>query len=123
MSSERETIEIVDRLLELTQNAEISWEAREVPYTLRCPDTRIELVYVTLYLGKNIRLYSGEYKHYTDESEFHWSGYINLEFTDDEENILWSFPRTSNTLDLLRSVQYENAQVSDFYKEMFGKKT
>ena len=121
MSSQRETIEIIDKLLELTQHGNITWSSDEPPYNLTSADVRIQLVYVTQYLNRNIRLYEKEYKYFVDEAQFHWQSRSVFEFIDESGNTLWEFPQTANAWDLLKAIQYKNSQVDDFYKNMFGK--
>ncbi len=117
----RETIEVVDKLIELTQHNELSWESSEPPNNLTGPDVRIDLVYTTHYLNRYIRIYQKNYKSYIDDMQFIWDSRIVFEFIDQSENSLWQFPQTHNAWDLLKSIQYQNSKVSDFYKEIFNK--
>ena len=120
MSSHRETVEIVDKLIELTQHNQLIWESSEPPYNLTGPDVRIDLVYTTDYLDRCIRIYQKGYKLYIDDVQFFWDSRIIFEFIDLSGNSLWQFPQTSNVWDLLRSIQYQNSNISDFYKQIFG---
>jgi len=121
MSSQRETVEIIDKLLELTQLDELSWKSIDPPYNLTSADVRVQLVYMAKYLQKNIRVYEQEYKYFVDEDKFYWQKRMMFEFVDESDNVLWTFPKTENAWDLLKAIQYKNSQVSDFYKSMFGK--
>jgi 2-C-methyl-D-erythritol 4-phosphate cytidylyltransferase len=56
-----------------------------------------------------------------DESQYHLDSKMVFEFIDQSGNSLWQFPQTSNAWDLLNAVQYQNSNVSDFYRDMFGK--
>jgi len=117
----RETIKVVDKLIELTQHNELSWESSEPPYNLTSPDVRIDLVYTTYYLNRYIRIYQKNYKYYIDDVQYTWDSRIVFEFIDESGNSLWQFPQTNNAWDLLKAIQYQNSNVSDFYKEIFSK--
>ena len=121
MSSHRETVEIVDKLIELTQHNQLIWESSEPPYNLTGPDVRIDLVYTTDYLDRCIRIYQKGYKSYIDDVQFFWDSRIIFEFIDSSGNSLWQFPQTSNTYDLLNSIQYQSSKVGDFYTQILGK--
>lgn len=120
MSSQRETVEIIDKLIELTQHNSISWQVNEPSADMTNGDLRTELTYVTTYLNKKLRVYKQSYKHFMDEISFCWSNRVVFEMIDNNENSLWTFPQTNNTWDLLNAVQYSNSKVGDFYKDMFG---
>ena len=120
MSSQRETVEIIDKLIELTQHNSLSWQAYEPSADMTNGDLRTELTYVTTYLNRKIRIYKQSYKYFMDETSFSWSDRVVFEMIDDNDNSLWEFPQTSNTWDLLNAVQYSNSKVGDFYKDMFS---
>lgn len=120
MAETREIIEFVDLLTELTQKKKIVWE-RHIPKNLVTPDTNIDLVYVTEFNGRDIRLYEEGFKNYIDEYEYHWSARVVLEFIDESGNSIWDFPRTNNAWDLLNAVKYMDADVDGYLEDVFKK--
>lgn len=122
MTSQRETVEIVDKLIELTQHGNLVWSGSDAPYNLTSKDVRVGLVYKSHYLNKTLRVYHNQFKYYIDESSYVWDNEINFEIIDNNENVLWRFPATSNISNLLSAIQYQTSQVGNFYQEMFGKK-
>ncbi len=121
MASKKETVEIIDKLIELTQHNQIIWQSASPPDYMRGADSRVDLVYLTRYLGQIIRLYKKHYKYYIDESQFVWDERIYFEFIDENGSTLWEFPQTPNAYELLKSVMYRNSQVGSFYNELFKK--
>ncbi|MEY3881845.1 MAG: hypothetical protein RIQ94_2641 [Pseudomonadota bacterium] len=121
MTSKKETIEIIEKLIELTQHNQIIWQSQPAPRYMCSPDSRIDLVYETEYLGRYIRLYQKQFKYYIDENQYTWDENMIFEIVDDQGNTIWEFPRTPNAYELLKAVQFQNPQVSNFYNDLFKK--
>ncbi|WP_201525951.1 hypothetical protein [Psychrobacter frigidicola] len=120
MVSNREYIQLVDRLTEMTQNGVMRWNRYEPPTNMVDTENNINFVYTTIYNRKNIRIYEEDYKYYTDESEYYWSKRVVIEFIDESLNSVWQFPKITNSWNLLDAVRYEDAGVADFMKSILG---
>ena len=66
MFSIRQAVEIVDKLIELTQHNQIFWGTTNPISPMIGPDSRVDLVYITEYIGRNIRVYKQHFKYYLD---------------------------------------------------------
>ena len=121
MVSRRETVEIVDKLIELTQHNNVVWESSKPPDNLTGTDVRIDLVYTAFHLNKHIRIYQKEYKLFMGKSRQNWDSEVVFEFIDPSGHSLLQFPETNNVVNLFNAVQYQNSKVSDFYKDLVGK--
>lgn len=121
MFNKKQTAEIVDKLIELTQHNQIKWEAIDPEPYMKDPNSRVDLIYVAKHLGRRIRLYQQHYKYYFDEDKYVWDEQINIEFIDDYDNSLGMFPKTPNANDLFKAIQYQNPLVNSFYNDLFGK--
>ncbi|MDD9319160.1 hypothetical protein M0O54_03330 [Acinetobacter lactucae] len=120
--SRREAIQIVDKLTELTQHNTLQW--KEESPTRRMNDTtnRVDKVYLSHYMGRNIRVYEKYYKAYfeDDVNVFEWAEDVVIELIDNDGLILSRFPSTSNQLELLNAIKFQNPQIRNFYTDIFG---
>lgn len=116
-----ETIDIVEKLIELTQHNKITWTIYNNNNLLLPSSEKVDISYTTNYLNKNIRVYKYYYQFWTDEETYHWIEDLRLEFYDTiTGNVLFRFPKTSNFEELLSTIMYQNSGVKDFYNEMFN---
>ena len=123
-------IDAVAKLLELTQHGELVWSLQEPPVSLtKRPNARIEVVFVTKYGEKSLRLYERRFQEeFIDFDEFEmrpvpkteWRKAVVLEFIDDNGNGLWAFPSVEVLNDLMSAVQYQAAGVKDFLTELLA---
>jgi hypothetical protein len=120
MASNREYVQLVDHLMEVTQNGVVSWSRYDPPINIVSTENDIDFIYTTEYKGKNIRLYEETYKYYTDEFEYHWQKRIVIEFVDEFSNSVWQFPEIRNSWNLLEAIRYKDAGVAGFMKDIFG---
>lgn len=113
----KETINLIEKLIELTQKNIIKWEISD-----KCPMLsdmeKYDTIFMTEYLGQKLRVYKFLYRHYRDEDEFYWLEEYKLEIFDEKNNTLFNFPTVPNTKDLLNAVMYQKSDVKDFYKKI-----
>lgn len=120
MFNRRQTVEIIDKLIELTQHSQISWESENPPAYMNNMDSRVDVVYIAKHLGRIFRVYKYHYKYFIDEERYSWSEQVNFEFIDGYGNIMGEFSSTPNAIDLLRAIQFQNPNINGFYKDLFG---
>lgn len=119
MFSRKQTVEIIDKFIELTQHNEIKWESEDPVAPMIGPDSRVDIVYVANHIGRNIRVYLQHFKYYLDEEKYVWDEQIIIEFTDDYGNSMGILPKTPNAYELLKSIQFQNPQINSFYDDLF----
>jgi hypothetical protein len=119
MFSTRQAVEIIDKLIELTQHNNIFWQSAAPTPPMIGPDSRVDLVYITNHIGRNIRVYKQHFKYYLDEERYTWDEQMKVEFVDDYGNILGELPRTPNSYELLKTIQFQNPSINSFYTDLF----
>lgn len=119
MFSVRQTAEIIDKLIELTQHNQIGWDRHDPPPPMIGPDARVDVVYVANHIGRNIRVYHQHFKYYFDEDKYTWDEQMVIEFIDDYGVFLGRLPKTPNAYELLRAIQFQNPQINSFYDDLF----
>lgn len=119
MFSTRQTVEIIDKLIELTQHNQILWESAAPASSMIGPDSRVDLVYTVNHIGRNIRVYRQHFKFYFDEEKYTWDDQVKVEFIDNYGSLLAELPKTPNSYDLLKSIQFQNPQINSFYNDLF----
>lgn len=119
MFSTRQTAEIIDKLIELTQHDKIRWGSQDPVAPMIGPDSRVDMVYLANHLGRNIRVYHQHYKYYLDEERYTWDEQMVVEFVDEYGALLGRLPRTPNAWELLKTIQFQNPQIKSFYDELF----
>jgi len=119
MFSKKQTVEIIDKFIELTQHSTISWASEAPVVPMVGPDSRVDLVYVASHIGRNIRVYLQHFKYYLDDEKYAWQEQINIEFVDDYGKSMGVFPKTPNADDLLRAIQFQNPKINSFYDDLF----
>ena len=92
MASNKEYIQLIDRLTELTQLKELLWERKACPDGLESTGNKINIVYEVDFKNKYLRLYEEKYKYFTDEFDFYWADRLILEFIDEFGDHIWQFP-------------------------------
>lgn len=120
MYTRRQTTEIVDKLIELTQHRTLVWSSDDPPGHLRGPDVRVEAIYSAKHIGRNLRLYKRTSRAYIDDVQYYWEDSVVLEIVDDLEVVLAELPETPNAKELLKAVQFQNPAVGGFYAELLG---
>lgn len=119
MFSQKQTAEIIDKLIELTQHNQIVWRSQDPVVPMIGPDSRVDMVYVVNYLERSIRVYHQHYKYYLDEVKYVWDEQMIVEFVDDFGAILGRLPKTPNAWDLLKAIQFQNPKINSFYDDLF----
>lgn len=120
MFSMRQTVEIIDKLIELTQHNNINWSSEAPVAPMAGPDTRVDIVYTVSHIGRRIRVYRQHFKYYLDDERYIWDEQVKVEFVDDFGNVLGELPKTPNAYELLRSIQFQNPQINNFYNDLLG---
>lgn len=120
MFSTRQAVEIIEKLIELTQHNEIIWTSIAPSSFMLGPDSRVDVVYVASYIGRNIRIYHQQFKYYLDEERYTWDEQVKFEFIDDSGSIMAELPRTANSYNLLKSIQFQNPKINNFYNDLFN---
>ena len=123
MFNKKQTAEIIDKLIELTQHNQIKWYKRPSPPVppIIGPDYHVDIVYTVNHLGRNIRAYDQHFKQYLDEERYFWDSQMVVEFTDDEGALLGRLPNTPNAYELLRAIQFQNPEIKSFYEDLLRK--
>ena len=119
MFSIRQTAEIIDKLIELTQHNRITWESQEPIPSMVGPDTRVDVVYTTNHIGRNIRVYHQHFINYSREEQPFWDERMVIEFIDNSGALLGKLPKTPNAWELLEAIQFQNPQINGFYDDLF----
>lgn len=120
MYSKRETAQIIDKLIELTQHQKVTWNEVDPESFMNSQDQRVSLVYKCEFLGRTLQLYKREYKYFLDDVQFVWDEEILIEFINDKGVSIGVFPRTPNAVDLYKAVQFQNPIIKDFYRDLFN---
>lgn len=144
MASDKDRfIALVAKLLELTQDGKIKWDATRPRASLtNDPDLAVDVVYTTHHQRKRLGLYqikrryeappkgslsaiisgySGYYRNILGTPPPKWQLDHILELIDDSGNCLWTFPSVSGLGDLFSAVQFQAAGVSEFLDDVLGK--
>lgn len=120
MYNVRQTAEIVDKLIELTQHRILVWSKDTPPYYMNNNDSRVSIVYTSFYANAYLRIYECNYKYYLDEEKFVWDMRIVLEFTDQDGISLGELPVVPNSRELLKAIQYQDPNINNFYNNLFS---
>ena len=119
MATHKEFVMLVDTLIELTQEKEITWLRSDTPHVLLINGTQIKQVYTTMYKNKDLRVFEELYKYFTDEDVFHMQARTIISFVDGD-NSIFDFPETTNSWDLLKAIQYRDVDIDGFMNDMLG---
>lgn len=115
MKSIRDWVFLVDKLTELTQNNQITWERTEAPRNLKSSISRVDFVYYANYNNQRLRLYEEYFKYFTDEDEYFWDSKVYLNIVDDYGHPYFDIPNTRNLNNLLSSVKYQSSNINDLF--------
>ncbi len=119
MATHKEFVKLVDTLIELTQEKKITWVRSDTPNSILVNGNQIKNVYLTEFKGKNLRVYDELYKYFTDEDVFHMQSRTIIGFVDGDDSI-FDFPETSNSWDLLKSIQYRDVDIDGFMNDLLN---
>ena len=135
MSSEKKNkwIDVIGKLLQLTQKGTLKWEPVKPPSYLNgeTNDSRVEVVYETEYKERTLRLYEKRYKVQKptgyfvisglDQREYpYWSSKTVLELLDENGLSPWAFPQSLVLDNLLDAVRYQVSGVKNFLDEVLA---
>jgi hypothetical protein len=123
MISEKQEIEFVAKLIQLTQAGKLEWRRGERRGSLLSdPDNRIFEVYECLVDGQWLRLYSVTSKYWHDEDRFSWTEDVVLEFIDMDGVATWEVRRVPGLGDLYRSVRFSAGKIGEQIKKIMSLK-
>lgn len=136
MPEKKKWIEAVSKLIQLTQKGELSWDVVRGDEALVPVVDGVELVFVTDFRGRTLRLYKRTKQVEGPEAgdlvvgSSAWQALpisrdypfqverVVLEFVDNLGNSLWKFPYTDALDDLYEAVEYQVAEVDEFLNEL-----
>ena len=115
-------VELVAKLIELTQESTLSWKVVDANEGSDLGFTKIiGAVFETTYGGKILRAYKRQYDNSEEKNMYNMYAYqptysiaIELEFVDNKGNSIWCFPRITGIIDLYKAISYKAAGVDDF---------
>lgn len=113
----KETIQLVEKLIEMTQNDILVWSTSNGD-NFGNTEKLYDLIYDVNYLNQNIRIYKYKFKVYSDELTFHWLEDISLELVNNEGFTTFNFPKVSNIEVLLNTVMYKTSNVNNFFNSI-----
>jgi uncharacterized protein YdiU (UPF0061 family) len=115
----RDTVILIERLIELTQNKIISWNISDFYPSLSSMENH-DTIFSAEHLNQKLRVYKYFYRHYIDEDTYHLLEGFRLETFDQFNNTLFRFPETNNIKNLLDAVMYQKSNIEDFYAKLMG---
>ncbi len=112
---------VIKRLVQFTQEGRIEWERRLAgdEFT-QGTDEIVEVYYTTEHNGHRLRVYEARYRYYYDEARFSWDTQSRLETVDEHGYMLWRFPASRWTGELLQAATYQTAKVDTMFKDLMG---
>ena len=131
-------IDAVARMIKLTQDGTLEWEAMKPADSLKQePDDIIDVIFQTTYRDKLLRLYKRTYIGHRPvskpfgadlasllgvkrETEPYRATEVILDFVSNDGLPLWTYPNVAALSDLLSAVQYQVAGVKDFLNELLS---
>jgi len=123
MTEENKTTKAITHLLEQTQEGVLKWRVSDPDNDLaQGADTIVDVMYVTVKEGRVLRLYSFQFRSYTDEDKWHWEDGIALELSDPQKMSWWRFPRHAVIGDLLEAVKFKTVGVDTFIDKLIAEK-
>lgn len=121
MYNQKQTVEIVEKLIELTQHGSITWNRQQPPSYMNNFDSRVDSVYITCYANTTLlRVYESNCKNFIDEERYFWETKVMLEFIDSNGISLGSLPVVPNTRELLNAIQYQDPSINNFYNNLLN---
>lgn len=116
MNKDINIYDIINKLIKLTRNEQIKWErGRPSSFLIIDEDEKVDMMYITKYKNRFLRLYEKKYKSYESDAEtYYWDSTVILELVDDEGLTEWKFPFDNNLWELIEAVKYQTADVKGF---------
>ena len=108
-------------MIDETKKAIVKWKIsspRSID-SLEGEQNLIGKVYETEYKNKNLRLYKYSEPVQVDEFEYLTKTFYKLEFTDENDRNLWTFPYYIRELqDLYETVQFKSSDLDKFFDDI-----
>ena len=107
--------EFISKLTKETLRKNIKWTDKQNKGLILPHDERAtSKLYIATIDDKKFRVYSFQYKHYTDEDEWLWNQRIRLEMVDNSEERIYEFGYNHSLTDLFDAVTKSNSGVDEF---------
>lgn len=116
MISESKISKFIGLLISETKSKKLVWDdSRYRPDSLEGEESIVGKVYQSVFKDKQLRLYKYSLPVQVDEFEFKTQIFFKLEFIDNTNNNMWTFPRYTRELhDLYGTVQIRTSKIDDF---------
>jgi len=112
---------VIKRLVQSTQEGRIEWKRHLASNAFtEGTDEIVETFYTTRHNGHRLRAYEARYRHYYDEDRYSWASENRLETIDESDSMLWRFPASRWTGELLQAAVYQTANVDTMFKDLMG---
>ncbi len=122
MDTNRKFISVVSRLNRLTQEGELTWRRMDPPTDLTAgTGDVVTAFYGTKFEGRNLGIYEIRYKAWDpDRDTVFWANNAAVALFTDNWEKEWTFPYVAGIDELMRSVEYQNANVDTFISKLLG---
>lgn len=121
MISENKISKYIALLISETKENKVKWDisSPKVVDSLEGEQDIIGKVYITVFKEKNIRLYKYSEPVQIDEFEYLRKSFLKLEFTDDFDRNLWTFPLYLRELaDLYETVLIKSNELDKYFNDI-----
>ncbi|MCI0693302.1 hypothetical protein L0337_15020 [candidate division KSB1 bacterium] len=122
MDTNRKFISVISKLNRLTQEGELKWRRMDPPAGLTsATDDFVTAFYGTKYEGRNLGIYEVRYKAYDpDHDRVYWDNSAIVALFTENWQKEWEFPQVAGIWELMRSVEYQMANVDGFVSKILG---
>lgn len=122
MDLNRKFISVVSRLNRLTQEGHLKWRRMDIPTNLTVgTDDVVTSFYGTKFEGHNVGIFEIRYKAYNpDLDKVYWTNNAAIALFTENWEKEWTFPYVAGIDELMRSVEYQNANVDTFISKLLG---
>lgn len=109
MANEIDYIKLVNKLIKLTQEKEITWDKEEPSVEMNSSFSKVKAVYSCIYKEKRFRIYEKTFKEYEEDigSRYYWDSETILEIVDENNYSLFKFSKSVPKDDLLDIIKAE----------------
>ncbi len=120
MDTDRKIVSLTSKLNRLTQEGVLKWRRMNPPEDLTVgTDEIVTKFYATEYEGRNLGIYEERYR---DHGAPYWDNRPVLALFTKNWQKEWEFPQVAGTWELMRSVEYQLADVDSFITKILGEK-
>lgn len=120
MAHNKDWVDVVSKLNEMTQDGKQKWGAYDVSESLtQGTDDKITFVYQTKYKDWNLAIYEVRFKDYDHQERPFWNSKLVLDFQNDSGESLFKVDDIRALSDLFESVKYQSANIKGFLDDFF----